>query len=360
MRPSGTVRVVVVAIVLATVAALRLLAVSGWDPTSFTAFGADSVEITDYAEQELGRDVKTRALQGHDGKFFFVLANDPLLLDPEENAAVLDRQRYRSQRILYPLVAGAGGIFPPEVIVWSLIVVNVLALAIGAWAVAGIARKHGVSEWWGLAFLLNVGLLSELYIDGAGILAFALACVGVLALEHDRPGLAGVVFAASALTREVMLAFVCFIALFWLIRKRAIPWLVVAPAVLTVALWAWYVRIRLPAVEGVDQVKELTLTPFSGLAEAVTSGRAEAADLLLIFVFACLLVLVPVRAWKSDIYLTWGAVGFAVLAPFLTVFVWQKSWDISRALAPLVTAFLIEFAVARKRQHEDASQALNA
>jgi hypothetical protein len=73
------------------------------------------------------------------------------------------------------------------------------------------------------------------------------------------------------------------------------------------------------------------------------------------FIFICLIILVPLRAWKSDVYLTWGAVGFAVLAPFLTVYVWQKSFDISRALAPLVTAFLIEFALARKRSRETMS-----
>jgi hypothetical protein len=61
------------------------------------------------------------------------------------------------------------------------------------------------------------------------------------------------------------------------------------------------------------------------------------------------LVLVPILAWHSRVYLTWGAVGFAALAPFLTVFVWQKSFDISRALAPLVTAFLIEVAIVRRR-----------
>jgi hypothetical protein len=64
---------------------------------------------------------------------------------------------------------------------------------------------------------------------------------------------------------------------------------------------------------------------------------------------------VSVRAWKSEVFLTWGAVGFAVLAPFLTIYVWQKSYDISRALAPLVTAFLIEFAIARRRLTESSS-----
>jgi len=351
-RLSPSVRLVAVALLLAVAASLRLLSVSDWDPTAFTAFGEDAVEITEYAETKLGREVKTRILQGHDGKYFFVQANDPLVLEPEENATVIDRALYRSQRMFYPLLAGGAGLFSAQVIVWTLILINIVGLAVGSWAVGQIAVRHGLSAWWGLGFVVNVGLLSELYIDGAGILAFALVCLGALALEDGRPGWAAAAFAAGALTREVMLAFVGFVALFWLIRRRKIPWLVALPAALAVLVWGIYLRLRIVPEPDVNQVQEITLIPFSGFIEAVTNGMSGIGDFLLMFIVMCLIVLVPLRAWKSDVYLTWGAVGFAVLAPFLTVFVWQKSFDISRALAPLVTAFLIEFALARKRSRE--------
>jgi hypothetical protein len=348
-RLSGSTGLILVSLLMAVAAALRLLAISDWDPTAFTAFGEDAVEITEYAEEKLGREVITRALQGHDGKFFFVQANDPFILDPTENAAVLDRPVYRSQRMLYPMAAGGAGLFAPEVLVWALVLVNIAGLVVGSWAVGAIAAKHGLSRWWGLAFIFNVGLLSELYIDGAGIAAFALVCLGALALEEDEPGWAAGAFAAAALTREVMLAFVGFVAIFWLLRKKAIPWLVALPAGIAVLAWGAYVRVRIPADPAVAQIRELNFVPFSGLVAAITSGLGTMADYLLMAVFLILMVLVPIRAWKSDVYLTWGAVGFAVLAPFLSVYVWQKSFDISRALAPLVTAFLIEFALARRR-----------
>jgi hypothetical protein len=297
----------------------------------------------------------TREFLGHDGRFFFVQANDPLLLDPDKNAVILDRPLYRSQRMLYPMLTGGGGLFSAEAIVWTLIAVNVLALAAGSWAVGSIAAKHGLSPWWGLAFLFNAGLLSDLYLSGAGILAMALACLGALALEEDRSALAGAAFAGAALTREAMLLFVGSLAIVWLIRKRKVPWLIAAPAGLSVVVWAVYIRLRIPSDPAIDQIQELTLLPFSGLFEAVTSGRAELADHLVIVLFLWLMVWVPLRASKSESYLTWGAAGFAVLAPFLTVFVWQRSFDISRALAPLVTAVLIEFAIARQRARNTLS-----
>ena len=351
MRKFGTPRgIVIVALIIGVLAAMRLLYVFDWDPTVFTAFGEEAYATTEFAEQKLGREVLTRPHQGHDGKFFFVQANDPWVLDPENNAAVLDRPVYRSQRMFYPVLAGGLGLFPAEVIVWALPLVNVIMLAVGSWAVASIAVRHGASAWLGVAFALNIGLLSELFIDGAGITAFALACVGAWALEVDRIPLAAAAFVGAALTREVMAIFIGFIALIWLIRRKVVPWAVSVPAAVAILVWGVYIRLQIDLPPGVDQVRELTPVPFSGVVEAFQTGEGVAADFLVIGVFVVLIFLVPYRAWRSDVYLTWGAVGFAVLGPFLTVFVWQKSFDISRALAPLVTVFVVELFLARNRR----------
>ena len=338
-----------VALMIAVLPAIRLLTLSDWDPTVFVGFGVEEPLTLDYGEEKLGREVSVRNGEGHDGKFFFVQSNDPLILDPDENASILDRPVYRSQRMLYPVLAGGAGLFSADVIVWSLLIVNIVFIALGSLAVGLIAKKHGVTHWAGLAFALNLGLLAEMFIDGAGVVAFALACIGAWALEEDRLVLASVAFAAAALTREVMLVFVVFVALFWLIRRRKVPWILLLPAVSAVALWAIYVRIRIDVPGDVDQVKEITFVPFSGLVEAITSAEAQTADMVVILLFVMLMLVVLFRGWRSDLYLTWGAVGFVFLARFLTAVVWQKYFDISRALAPLMTVFVLEFLLARRR-----------
>ncbi len=350
MRNRSSFLVGLAGIGIGVVIALRLLVPADWDPTVFSAFGIEAVETTEYAESKLERPVLVRNGQGHDGKFFFVQANDPWILEPQENASVLDRPVYRSQRMLYPMFAGGLGLFAPEVILWALVLINVLMLGAGSWAVARIARRHGVSEWLGLAFALNPGLLSELFIDGAGITAFALAALGAWALEEERIPVAALAFAGAALTREAMAIFIAFIVLIWFIRRRTVVWKLWVPGALAVVGWAAYARMRIDLPFGTDQVQELTSVPFSGLVDAITSGIGSAFDLLIIGVFVALMIIVPYRALKSDVYLTWGAVGFALLAPFLTLQVWQKSFDISRALAPLVTAFVLEMFVASRRK----------
>lgn len=342
---------------IGVVLALRLLGVSEWDPAAFAAFGEDAATTTQYAEERLRRGVPVRIDQGHDGKFFFVQAHDPLVLHPDTNAAALDRPRYRSQRMLYPLIAGLGGTLPSESILWGLVVVNVVALGVGSWGVARIAETAGLSPWFGLAFALNFALFSEMFIDGAGIVAFALAVVGCLALQRERPGLAMAAMTGAVLTREVMILFVAFAALGWWVRKRAVPWAFLLVPASAVGLWALYLRTRIDVAAG-SEIQEITVVPFSGMVQALTSGHALASDVVVAFTMVALAIVVPLRAIKSDVYLSWGAVGFAVLAPFLTEQVWQKSFDISRALAPLLTVFVLELfrsRAGRKSQHVSES-----
>jgi len=344
--------VTLVALTIGALLATRLLAVSDWDPTAFAAFGEDDVALVSYAEERLGREVHTRLAQGHDGKFFFVQANDPWMLSPEANAKFLDRPAYRGQRMAYPAIASGLGLLPPEAVVWALPIVNVIMLGVGSWAVASIARRHGGSPWIGLAFALSPGLQSELFIGGGGIVAFAFACVGAWALEEDRALVAASAFAVSALAREVMVAFIAFIVLFMLLRERRTtvkPQVIAVPAVVAVVGWAAYVRLRIDSVADPDQGREATLVPFSGAVEALTSGRAGLIDCLVIAVGIGLILLIPLRALRSDVHLTRGAVGFAAFGPFLSVFVWQKSFDISRALAPLFTVFVLELFLSGRR-----------
>ena len=252
--------------------------------------------------------------------------------------------------MLYPLLAGGLGFFSADVIVWALPIVNIIMLGVGSWAVARIAVRHGVSAWLGLAFALNIGLISEQFIDGSGIVAFALVSLGALALEYEHMYLAAAALATAVLAREVMLIFVAFIALGWLIRRRRLPLVATLSALMALLMWEAYMRlvVEFPAVP--DQANAVSTIPFKGVLEALTSGDANAFDYTVIAVFLALIVIVPIRALNSDVYLTWGAVGFAVMAPFLTVLVWQKSFDISRALAPLLTVFVLELFLSRQRQ----------
>lgn len=328
---------------------LRILIPAGMDPSSFLALGKDAPRQTAYAKALLG-DVVVREALGHDGKFFFAQANDPWFLAPQEHAAVLDRPSYRGQRMAYPTLASGLGLLPPKVVVWTLPSLNVLAIAIGTVGTALLARRIGSSPWLGLAFPLNLGVLSELDIDGAGALALMFGVLGVLSLEIGRLVASAVWMSAAVLSREVMLAFVAGVCFMLWRRRRRIPWWLVAVPTTAVLLWAGYVRLRLGNLP-TEANRELASYPFQGLIAAVNYWRTEVTDLLVILVLIALTLAFTVRAVRSKQLLAWGALPMVALATMLSVYVWREPYDIARALAPIFTAYPILLFTTTTREH---------
>ena len=340
-----------VATILASLVALRVWSAFDRDPTIFVAFGVESVEINDYAEARLGREVAKRAALGHDGKYFFVQANDPLVLEPEENIAVIDRPLYRSQRMFYPVLAGGGGLFSADVIVWSLIIVNLIAMGMGSWAVAHLAVEMGGSAWWGLAFVLNIGFISEMNIDGAGVVAAAAAFGAVVLLMKHRLGWAIALLAIAVLSREAMLIAAAGSA-FWLWRKgeRRQSLLVAGIPLAAVVLWAIYLRFRIDFDTGLSEVQEIGL-PFAGFIDAFKIWADDPLNLVAGLAMMLLFLLFTRRVLISGQLVGWAFLGFVPLAILFTRQVWQSYFDITRAVAPVLTAFvLLVFLTGRETQ----------
>jgi hypothetical protein len=339
----------VVALVLASLFVLSQFSKFDWDPTHFVAFGEEATEIRAYAEDRLGV-VRLRQHLGHDGRFFFVQANDPWILNPEENAYLLDRPLYRSQRMLYPTVAGGFGLLGPEGIVWAMLLVNLAAMGLGSWAVAWIAATMGGSAWWGLAFILNLGFISELDVGGAGIVAGA-AAFGALALLLNGRTWAGVaLLTLAALSREVMLVVAAGTA-FHLWRRGEKPHAIGALAVPFVAVvgWALYLQFRMSLDSGLSDVREIGV-PFVGFIQAFDSWIEDPVDLVVGLSVFLVLGLFVRRSILQDNIVGWAFFGFVPLALLLTEQVWHSYFDITRGVAPLLSAFVLLAAVGEKPQ----------
>jgi hypothetical protein len=336
---------VIVALVALALAGLYVsleLSRVGWDVTHFAAFGEDATGIRGYVEERLG-DVVLRGDLGHDGRFFFVQGNDPWVLEPEVNAVVLDRPLYRSQRMFYPLLAGGFGFLSPDGVVWGLLVVNLLAMGFGTWAVAVLASEMGLSPWWGMAFLLNIGLVSELNIDGAGIVAAA-AAFGAVALFLKGKFWWGVgLLVVAALSREVMLLVAAGSAFWWWRvrgdRARAM-WTLLVPGA-AVALWALYLRMQMGWDGGAAEIQEIGL-PFVGFFQALTNYWIhDPIDLIIGVVMLLILGVFGYRAVTRRDLLSWAFAGFTLVGILLTEQVWRSYFDITRGIAPMITAFVL-------------------
>jgi len=337
-------RAAVLALVLATLVHGLMLMRAGGDTFVFAALGQEDTlttpHIMDVIEDET---LLARTSLGHDGRFFLVQSWDPfyLTLDHYEH---LDRPVYRGQRMLFPAIIGLGGLAPVGSVPVLLALTNILAVALGTLGTAKLCTRFGKNPMFGLAFVFNVGILSEISIGGAGIVAFALAVWGALALEDHRIGRAATLFMLSALTREVMLLFVAGASLLHMVRRRRLPILLAAPSLVGMVGWGMYLRLRLESGSGIDEVREIGL-PLVGAAEAAVQWPDDGVGTVLFM--ALVLLSLPWLILRSVVdrnALTWGSVGFVALAAVLTVFVWRQPFDITRGIIPVFTALAVSAA----------------
>jgi hypothetical protein len=318
----------------------RLLVEFDWNPTTTIKFGQELPEQVAYGQRLLG-DVVVAADAGHDGKFFFSQAMDPFYLDPEIHAIYLDRPTYRAQRMLYPTIAGLGGLLSPTATAWGLIVVNILAMGIGTAITARLAIEMGISPWFGLAFLFNPGLIVSLNIDSADIIAVAALMAAVLFAMQNRPLGAAVALSISALSRETMILGAIGLVVFWYWKRRTIPKVMAMPF-LAVAAWWLYVHWRLD--DGVLQDTQAIGPPFQGFIEAfrgwlTTPNSLPDALIGCVLLFASLAI--AVRTVRRPTALGSAVAGFALLAILLSEPVWARYFDSARALAPVLTAYVL-------------------
>lgn len=309
------------------------------DPAVLLAIGEESPSRA-YTEELMGREIPLRPSVGHDGRFFFAQAVDPLYLGDTDNARYLDWELYRGQRMLFPLLIGLGGLAPAPAIPWLMMIVNVLAYGIGTAATARIAEQQGASRWWGLAFPFNASLIMAFLIGGAGVLALALGFAGTAAIGDRRVKTAAALFALSVLSREVMLLYVAGVILFEWWRQRRIPLTLGLVPVFSYLSWYGYLLIRLEHETLLESNGGLGL-PFDGFLTAAQTWGDDPASIITaaLTVAICLLI---VRTFVHEpSHLLAGSVGFVVLAALLSELVWYNSFDISRAVAPLYTAFIV-------------------
>ena len=318
----------------------RLLGEFDWNPTTTVKFGEELPGQVEYAQDLLG-DVVVADDAGHDGKFFFSQAMDPFYLHPEVHAVHLDRPAYRAQRMLYPTLAGLGGLLGPGATVWGLLMLNIIGLGAGTLITARLAVALGLSPWFGLAFTLNPGLIAALYIDGADIVAVAAMMAAVLFAVRDRPVATAVALSLSCLSRETMILAVIGLIVYWYKERSRVPIVLFVPFVAVAAWWS-YVHVRLG--ESLGQDTQAVGLPLQGFIEAAqrwlsTPGSLPDALIGLVLLFAS--ITIAVRAIRRPSALGLAVAGFALLALILSEPVWARYFDSARALAPVLTAYVL-------------------
>ncbi len=311
------------------------------DITGFLWASNSDARMVSHLESLVGGPVDLIDGTGHDGQYFFLQANDPWLLNPTMGLQFLDFPTYRAQRMLYPVVAGIGGLLGPSQILWGLVITNILAMGAGSWGLGRLAASIGMSRWLGLAFALNPGVIFELAIDGGSMLGWALAVWGLVAVSQQIGAVGAALFAGAVLARETMvLVALGAFAFVWFSEHRPRPWLIVAP-VAAAGVWWLFVRVQLdvlPRRTGADTLDVPFRGLWVGISNWISSGGLNLA--LGILVLFCAVV-IAVSAVLRPSLLAWATVGFVPLLLVLHEAVTGGGLNITRAMAPVLSAALV-------------------
>jgi hypothetical protein len=302
---------------------------------------------------------------GYDGQFTFYIAQDPLNRS-RRTEAHLDNPGYRFRRILLPLAAWASSAGEPEVLQWTLPLLNLLAVLSSGFVLAGFLSRRGLSPWLVLIHLLSIGLMVGVLNDVADPLATSLFVMGLVWWVEDRVPRALLALGAAPFARELFVLPLLGVAAIELVRRRraALAWLIPVGAY---GCWNAGLALAFSDARPRMDVTSPSLVPLAGavrkIRNVLNADVVGAANWELAFVLLALAVWIylAARTWRLIARLVragWPAradfaplIGLLALlfVPFLTEDLWGNPLSYVRYAAPAAGTLLVVFAVQRDR-----------
>lgn len=276
---------------------------------------------------------------GYDGQYSYYIAVDPLHARP-----YIDWPAYRYGRILYPALARVAALGQPAGIPAALLLINVLAVGMGVWAIAAWLVRAGVSPWFSLLYAIYPGTLIAATRDLSDVLAISLIALAAYVFRYGGTRShwnAACLFALAGLTRETTLSVAAVYAVSVLRQsglRRGLAF--AATAALPYLIW----REVLAAWLGTSSIPPGVL-PTLPLAGLLSYGVRSS-----VFVLQTISVLVPGLIACVIAITIWRRIGYspeigALLISFAVVLIMNRSSyaDIfaSSRIAGLIPLFLL-------------------
>lgn len=178
------------------------------------------------------------AFVDYDGYFPYHIAR--LGFDIEETAPFMDRTAYRYQRILYPLTVRFLALGEAELVPWSLILVNIMAICAGTRFMEILLVEENASGWYALVYGLYGGQILALLTSLTEPLSYTLVLASILAWKRKHVIGTAVLFALALLTKETAIVFVGGLTLYYLQRREWRHAIIISASILPYAAYQFF------------------------------------------------------------------------------------------------------------------------
>ncbi len=300
---------------------------------------------------------------GYDGQFYFYAAHDPFM--NTDHFKAMDFARYRYRRIAYPLLVNMVSFGSPQAIPYCMVLVNILAIALGTFFIGRIAEYYGQSVWYSLLYGLIPGLFLAVTRNLTEPLQMASICGALYFYICKRSFLLTSLFLTiAALSKSTALLIPFAIILHELLfqKDKREFWLLFCPFLLY-SLWYIYVEYKIDGpiydfhltASGYSSLYFVPLYPFLKILSYKISTLWKHNSMTHIFydisfTIACFssIVLAFKSIFKISLQSTLPLLSFALLSIFIAD-PWADYFSFTRTLAPLYLLLLIYYLNTREK-----------
>jgi hypothetical protein len=289
----------------------------------------------------------SRDVEGYDGQFDYYLAIDPI-----HAASHLDSPAYRTQRILYPLLARWLALGRIDWVPYALLAINIGALLSGTIILERLLVAEHVSRWYALSYGLFAGVLVAVRSSTNEPLAYALVLAAIWLAQRERFVSSVVLLALAAFTKETTLIFSAGYLLYYLSRRQWRRMLIVGLGVgIPFLIWQLVLYGQFGAFgigSGGAGATPFEVIPFNGIWRTVFGEPRlffafGLLPLLIAFiptVWALWQTITDLRARRQHVYVFLLLANAAVL-PFLPFSTYREPLGLLRFLVGLVIGVLL-------------------
>jgi hypothetical protein len=262
-------------------AVLPILAMHRFDPSVFIVAGDRYVEASKLSSPIIVRPNS----DGYDGQFYYRMALAPFDFKTPAFGVRFDNPAWRTQRIVYPLLAWAAAFGRAELVPLSLFVVNLLGIGAIALFAARLTALLKLPWFTPLAVLLWPGFIISLTHDTTEIIACALLLAALDAYLRGRIAAYAALAALATLTRETSIVFFFGVFCFEAIKAiRSAAWqpswprLVLAGLALApFPIWRQMQFILWARSPLTDAARDNVSWPFAGVLHSIAGAISGAS-----------------------------------------------------------------------------------